>query len=1269
MAGSYAVSYSANGAAGGSAPVSQTKTHGVSLTLRTNSGGLFRTGYTFTGWNTLPDGNGADYAEGGTYAANAAVTLYAKWARLEGTYMVIDLSSGSASTHYPVMYLSDVPAGGWTDTYKTTKLVLRRVSEGEFDMGSPTAEQGRKSEERQWRVLLSRAFFIGVFEVTQRQWELVMGNRPSYYGNAAYYAARPVEQVSYYDIREQPSNEAISPHWPVSGQVHASSFVGRLRARTGESAFDLPTEAQWEYACRAGMSTALNSGRNLTSTDSCTNMSVVGRYKYNGGSGSTQNGSTSVATAKAGSYQANAWGLYDMHGNVWELCLDGYGAYSASAVDPAGVAEWTECAERGGCFANGAAGCRSAMRNHALPSDRKNGVGFRISRTLPAIEVEVRFDPQGGSAPVPASLPAVYGSPYGALPAIARPGYSFKGWWMRASGGGSNVTATTRVMGTSNHWLYAWWVTNTPPVIASRSPASSPLAVTELSSLTFSVSANDSADTDVATRGMSNIVWSVDGVKVMETMAASPSSVSSAFTYKPTADTVVGQASRDVTLCAAAFDRHGGVTEVVWAVRVDNLRAAQTVAFKALAPKVLGDADFAAGGVASSGLPVQYESSNGGVATVSGGVIQIVGAGVTVITASQPGDLDFKAATPVRQTLTVKVRLTAEVPEGGGSVAGGGTYQPGAKATLIAKPLPGYSFLSWEDGSQQLSRSVVIPNANMTVLASFGLTAGLAAPVIRKPLAQTATVGVAFALPLTVDSECLPTVTVTGLPSGLKYVAGSLRIAGLPTKAGTFTVTVAASNPKGKAVPQEFAITVAALPAWAQGSFGGYAWADGLDSGSASMSVTAFGGVSGKLTLRGTNFTFSALSFASRDEGGVFWLTTTAKVAKAAFPLTLAVYAPESAGAAPATLGKSDGALGTLGEESGTVTLYRSVWKDAGMAAVATNYTGYYTATLPGGEGYGSGYLAFTVDKSGGVKTVGKLADGTAVSLGGTLILDESGRVWTVLYAAPAAYLGGGLFGIAEFVKPEQGPVTVRVLNGQALLWQNLNPLSTGDYDAGGFSRDLGLQGGVYNTLINLRSYYENGLSVGGVNLPSLTAVTKFTDVNELGTGKITWAETNLIAAADGASPNGLALAITPATGTGTGLLAPRADTPVRNAETGEYDYTADTTGDGVANTSGLTLTFTRATGLFKGSFKTWYDYASAQDYTLERVTLMHAQKSILYEGALTPVRESGDADGRGFFLWADTSAYDTGKVDKYGEPVMKAYSFNGSYDFLLLGN
>ena len=168
------------------------------------------------------------------------------------TYLVIDLSGGTNAANYPVSYLSDVPAGGWTDEYKTTKLVLRKIPAGTFVMGSPTNELGREpwapGSETQHSVTLTKAFHIGVFTVTQRQWELVMGNRPSYFTNAAFYATRPVEEVSYYDVRENPANsDDPASDWPSNSVVNANSFMGKLRARTGLAAFDLPTEAQWEY--------------------------------------------------------------------------------------------------------------------------------------------------------------------------------------------------------------------------------------------------------------------------------------------------------------------------------------------------------------------------------------------------------------------------------------------------------------------------------------------------------------------------------------------------------------------------------------------------------------------------------------------------------------------------------------------------------------------------------------------------------------------------------------------------------------------------------------------------------------------------------------------------------------------------------------------------------------------------------------------------------------------------------------------------------------
>ena len=200
-----------------------------------------------------------------------------------------------------------------------------------------------------------------------------MGNKPSYFNNATYYASRPVEQVSYYDIRENPANSAITPNWPQSSQVHADSFMGKLRAKTGVATFDLPTESQWEYACRAGTTTALNSGQNLTNPwDNDPQMNVVGRYWYNGGSGYSSGCTPSAGTATAGSYLPNAWGLYDMHGNVWEWCLDWYPGYEGSVR-----------VLRGGSWGDDASYCRSAFRSSYWPDGRYCFVGFRAARTLP----------------------------------------------------------------------------------------------------------------------------------------------------------------------------------------------------------------------------------------------------------------------------------------------------------------------------------------------------------------------------------------------------------------------------------------------------------------------------------------------------------------------------------------------------------------------------------------------------------------------------------------------------------------------------------------------------------------------------------------------------------------------------------------------------------------------------------------------------------------------------------------------------------------------
>ena len=260
-------------------------------------------------------------------------------------YVVVDLSGGTTATSYPVTALVAPPDGGWTDEYKTTKLVLRRIEAGSFRMNGT------------YNVTISPPFYMGVFEVTQKQYAFVTGSNPAYYRGDA----RPVEQVSWNTIRGNSSTH----NWPSVTTVDAKSFMGKLRAKTG-LALDLPTEAQWEYACRAGTTSSYNNGGNTES-----DLKKLGRYYSNGGSSSQH--------AIVGSYLPNAWGLYDMHGNVWEWCLDWFGSLSSS-TDPKGPTSGARRVGRGGSWRYNADGCTSSNRYDYYPSGADLGdvYGFRL---------------------------------------------------------------------------------------------------------------------------------------------------------------------------------------------------------------------------------------------------------------------------------------------------------------------------------------------------------------------------------------------------------------------------------------------------------------------------------------------------------------------------------------------------------------------------------------------------------------------------------------------------------------------------------------------------------------------------------------------------------------------------------------------------------------------------------------------------------------------------------------------------------------------------
>ena len=316
------------------------------------------------------------------------VSLIASVYGMGRTYMVIDVSSDSGT--FPVTYLDTVPPGGWTQEYKTSKIVLRKVEAGSFTMGCSTNEVGFMKylqeppysfDAVQHKVSLSKMYYIGVFEVTQRQWEHVMGTRPSWFSKTADYATRPVENISYQDIRgvgTLPSAVAVT-------NVNEASFIGILRKKTG-MVFDLPTEAQWECACRAGKATALNNGSGLSSMVADASASTVARYRANSGYAGriSRDWDSTKGTAAVGSYAPNDWGLYDMHGNVREWCLDAFSMLTSpiAVTNPVAVTTsgWSGFVVRGGGWSDYAHALRSANRHDFAKADTASVFcGFRLS--------------------------------------------------------------------------------------------------------------------------------------------------------------------------------------------------------------------------------------------------------------------------------------------------------------------------------------------------------------------------------------------------------------------------------------------------------------------------------------------------------------------------------------------------------------------------------------------------------------------------------------------------------------------------------------------------------------------------------------------------------------------------------------------------------------------------------------------------------------------------------------------------------------------------
>ena len=248
-----------------------------------------------------------------------------------------------------------VPLPSVTDP--TTGITLIEVPPGRYTMGSAASETGRNADEALHDVEITRPFFLGRYEVTQQEWRTVMGTAPSHF--AACGPRCPVENVSFDDVQR------------FLAKLNARAAPGRSRDHPLH--YRLPTEAEWEYACRAGTTGPFSTGENLTTAEANYN----GRFPYAGQPGEFRERPTPV-----GSFPSNRWGLADMHGNVWEWTADWYGPYADDAgshVDPRGPESGASRVIRGGSWYFDANSARCALRYTHAPQDRGFSLGFRVA--------------------------------------------------------------------------------------------------------------------------------------------------------------------------------------------------------------------------------------------------------------------------------------------------------------------------------------------------------------------------------------------------------------------------------------------------------------------------------------------------------------------------------------------------------------------------------------------------------------------------------------------------------------------------------------------------------------------------------------------------------------------------------------------------------------------------------------------------------------------------------------------------------------------------
>jgi formylglycine-generating enzyme required for sulfatase activity len=275
-----------------------------------------------------------------------------------------------------------------SDLIASTDLWMVQIPAGTFMMGSPEDQVYRHGRGTQHEVTLSKAFWLGQTPVTQAQWQAVMGTKPSLFVSQSTGDddgwSRPVECVTWYDAIEfcnwltamanrADARLALTPCYRVSAITRewelgqsARIVSAKVEVIKGADGYRLPTEAEWEYACRAGTTTAYSFGDDE---------SMLAKHAWVGEN-------SGECTHPVATRRSNAWGLFDMHGNVNEWCWDWYGEHPRGVVtDPQGPRSGSSRVFRGSSWGGCSQSCRAATRNYDVPGDRDSSTGFRVART------------------------------------------------------------------------------------------------------------------------------------------------------------------------------------------------------------------------------------------------------------------------------------------------------------------------------------------------------------------------------------------------------------------------------------------------------------------------------------------------------------------------------------------------------------------------------------------------------------------------------------------------------------------------------------------------------------------------------------------------------------------------------------------------------------------------------------------------------------------------------------------------------------------------